>query len=100
MLLQDPDVCCAHIYRRAESDIRSHHPCDAINIEKAVMSIILQQTVIKKIGNSLHFLGGGSVNTVIQSTRDNLLRPSTNIFPVLYSVCLFIYSEYSSGASI
>ena len=100
MLLQDSDMCCTYIYRRAESDIRSHYPCDGINIEKGVMSIILHQTVIKKIGNILQFLGGGSVTTVSQSTKDNLLRPSTNIFAMWCSVCAFIYSEYSSGASI
>lgn len=64
------------------------------------MAIILYQTVIKKIGNSLQFLGRGSVTTVSQSTKDNPLRQSTNIFPVLYSVCAFIYSEHSSGVSI
>lgn len=93
-------MCCTYIYRRAESGSRSYYACDGINIAKGVTSIILHQAVIKKIGRILQFLGGGSVTTVSQSTKDNLLRPSTNIFPVLYSVCAFIYSEYISDASI
>lgn len=98
MVLQDPDMCCTYIYRRAESDIRSYYPCDGINIVKGVMSVILHQTAIKKIGNSLQFLGGSSITTASQSTKANLLKPSTNIFPVLCSVCVFIYSEYGSDA--
>jgi len=93
-------MCCTYIYRRAESDISSYYPCDRINIVKVVKSRILHQTVIKKIGNSLQFLGGNSVTTVSQSSKDNLLKPSTNIFPVLYSVCVFINAEHSSGGCI
>lgn len=100
MFLQDPVMRVTYICRRAESGIRSHYPYDGINIEKGVMPMIPHQAVIKKIGNSLQFLGGGSVNIVSQSIKDNILRQSTNIFPVLYSVCVFIYSEYNSSASI
>lgn len=81
---------CTHIYKRAESDIRSHYPCDGINTEMGVMSMILHQTVIKKIGKSMQFLSGGSITVVRQSSKENFLRPSTNIFPVLFSACVFI----------
>lgn len=79
---------CTCIYRRAESDIGSHYECDGINIEKEITFTkfsqkILHQTLTKTIGNSLQFLGGGRVATASQTVKDELLGPSTNVFPVV-----------------
>lgn len=54
------------------------------------MSVILHQTVTKKIGKSLLFLGGGSVAAVRQSTKENLLRSPTNIFLDVQCLCIYL----------